>query len=96
MFQLQCCGADGPSDWAASKYNNVDRNDAINVAVSNLNPFYNIPETCCMEGIAENKCDIARKLKVGGAFNFDIYQTVSMHIFNIKKFKQSNKEQYFV
>ncbi|KAL5274798.1 CD9 family protein [Megaselia abdita] len=75
---LKCCGGDGPSDWAASKYNNVDRNNAINVAVSNLNPFYNIPQTCCRENIAENECEISRKLKVGGAFNYSIYQTGCM------------------
>ncbi|XP_055387659.1 CD81 antigen isoform X1 [Condylostylus longicornis] len=72
---LQCCGANGPNDWAASKYNNVDRSSILNIALSNANPFFSIPESCCNEKFTQNECDLARSVKAGNLINPTIYQT---------------------
>ncbi|XP_055852051.1 CD81 antigen isoform X2 [Episyrphus balteatus] len=61
---LKCCGADGPTDWMASQYNNVGGNDLTNIAFSSLNVFYSIPESCCSQDISEVVCEIARKRKL--------------------------------
>ncbi|ALC47469.1 Tsp96F [Drosophila busckii] len=71
---LMCCGADGPGDWATSRFNNVDRTNIVDIAVSSMNVFYNIPESCCKENLKDNECDMSRRLKFGGPLNTFIYQ----------------------
>lgn len=71
---LKCCGANGPHDWAASKYNNVDRSNVLSVVVSNINHLYRIPESCCKDD-DRALCETARKITVGGLINPAIYQT---------------------
>ncbi|KAI9579711.1 hypothetical protein GQX74_000499 [Glossina fuscipes] len=71
---LKCCGADGPSDWATSRFNNVDRTNIVDIAISSMNVFYNIPESCCKDELKENVCEMSRKLKFGGTFNPAIHQ----------------------
>ncbi|XP_046803955.1 tetraspanin-17-like [Lucilia cuprina] len=73
-FQLKCCGADGPGDWATSRFNNVDRTNIVDIAISSMNVFYNIPESCCKDELKENVCEMSRKLKFGGALNAAIHQ----------------------
>lgn len=75
-LQLKCCGADGPADWATSRFNNVDRTNIVDIAVSSMNVFYNIPESCCKDELKENVCEMSRKLKFGGSLNQAIYQQV--------------------
>ncbi|KAH8409792.1 hypothetical protein KR222_007364 [Zaprionus bogoriensis] len=70
---LQCCGADGPGDWATSRFNNVDRTNIVDIAVSSMNVFYNIPESCCKDNLKDNECDQNRRLKFGGPLNTSIY-----------------------
>ncbi|KAH8334968.1 hypothetical protein KR074_012375, partial [Drosophila pseudoananassae] len=72
---LKCCGADGPGDWATSRFNNVDRTNIVEIAVSSMNVFYNIPESCCKEDLKDNECEMSRRLKFGGPLNQAIYQT---------------------
>lgn len=76
FLQLKCCGADGPGDWATSRFNNVDRTNIVDIAVSSMNVFYNIPESCCKENLKDNECDQSRRLKFGGPLNTSIYQQV--------------------
>jgi len=75
-FQLHCCGADGPGDWATSRFNNVDRTNIVEIAVSSMNVFYNIPESCCKDNLKDNECELSRRLKFGGPLNNAIYQQV--------------------
>ncbi|XP_034140230.1 tetraspanin-17-like [Drosophila guanche] len=74
FLQLKCCGADGPGDWATSRFNNVDRTNIVEIAVSSINVFYNIPESCCKEDLKDNECELSRRLKFGGPLNTAIYQ----------------------
>lgn len=76
-LQLKCCGADGPGDWATSRFNNVDRSNIVDIAVSSMNVFYNIPESCCKDNLKDNECDQSRRLKFGGPLNTSIYQQVN-------------------
>lgn len=78
LLQLKCCGADGPGDWATSRFNNVDRTNIVDIAVSSMNVFYNIPESCCKENLKDNECDQSRRLKFGGPLNTSIYQQVKL------------------
>ncbi|XP_005180417.2 CD82 antigen [Musca domestica] len=71
---LKCCGADGPADWATSRFNNVDRTNIVDIAISSMNVFYNIPESCCKDELKENVCEMSRKLKFGGTINPAIHQ----------------------
>ncbi|KAH8284060.1 hypothetical protein KR054_009114 [Drosophila jambulina] len=71
---LKCCGADGPGDWATSRFNNVDRTNIVEIAVSSMNVFYNIPESCCKDDLKDNECELSRRLKFGGPLNAAIYQ----------------------
>lgn len=63
---IKCCGADGPTDWMASQYNNVIGGDLTNIAFSSLNMFYIIPESCCSQEITDVVCEMARKRKISG------------------------------
>jgi len=71
---LKCCGADGPKDWATSRFNNVDRGNIVDIAISSMNVFYNIPESCCKDELKENVCEMSRKLNYGGPLNNSIHQ----------------------
>jgi CD81 antigen len=70
----------GPSDWATSKYNNVDRTNVLDIGITSLNPSYKVPESCCKEGIDKNTCNIARSLGISSSLNPNIYHTVRIII----------------
>ena len=40
--QLKCCGASGPSDWAESRYNNVDNKNILEVGVGKITGVYKV------------------------------------------------------
>lgn len=69
---LKCCGINGPSDWARSKFNDVDEKPEIELGVTGLIQAYQVPESCCSvpKGIA---CEAARALKGPGVLTGAIY-----------------------
>ncbi|XP_063704072.1 CD9 antigen [Culicoides brevitarsis] len=60
---LKCCGAEGPNDWAASRFNNVERSNALDLTISRLNPVYKVPKSCCSTD-DENVCNNVRSLGI--------------------------------
>ncbi|XP_057323195.1 CD9 antigen-like [Microplitis mediator] len=67
---LQCCGANGPSDWTSSKYGNS--NGPLSLTVSSPKNDYIVPESCCK--VKDTKlCNDARKIKIGGIVPPEIY-----------------------
>lgn len=62
-FQLECCGADGPNDWAASRFNNVERSNALDLTISRLSPVFKVPTSCCSTKDI-NVCNNVRSLGV--------------------------------
>ncbi|XP_033220282.1 CD9 antigen-like [Belonocnema kinseyi] len=44
---FSCCGASGPSDWAASRYSRDHPNEHMSFSVSADSKTYKIPESCC-------------------------------------------------
>ncbi|XP_050297037.1 CD82 antigen-like [Anthonomus grandis grandis] len=63
--KMKCCGADSPTDWS--------RNKEINLQVNSKSATYNIPPSCCREGILESQCHAATKdIKLGGVPNTDV------------------------
>uniref|UniRef100_U5EXL7 Tetraspanin n=1 Tax=Corethrella appendiculata TaxID=1370023 RepID=U5EXL7_9DIPT len=65
----ECCGADGPNDWASSKYNNVDKSNFLDATLGKLNPIYNIPESCCKEQTEKLICETVRKTGITASIN---------------------------
>lgn len=63
-FQLHCCGAMQPSDWAHSRLNSNDKS-AVEVGISKTIGFYTLPATCC-KSKDPDICDIHRKIKFAG------------------------------
>ncbi|PSN32979.1 CD9 antigen [Blattella germanica] len=57
---LRCCGANGPRDWAASKYNKGGRG-LVDLAVSSTLQIYNVPESCCNPNYGDT-CNSARAI----------------------------------
>lgn len=80
---LECCGASGPNDWAASKYNNVDKTNPLNLQISKYNPVYKIPESCCKQDIDKATCDASRSMGIGASINPLINTEVVMREFLI-------------
>jgi len=46
--QLECCGGEGPFDWAKSKFNGYQEAREIGIGGSKPLP-YNIPDSCCSD-----------------------------------------------
>lgn len=65
QYDLQCCGAMQPNDWAHSRLNSNDKH-AIEVGISSKSDgFYTLPATCCTSKDPEI-CDLHRKIKFAG------------------------------
>ncbi|XP_069696296.1 CD9 antigen-like isoform X2 [Periplaneta americana] len=69
---LQCCGANGPKDWAGSRYNMRDRG-AFDLAVTSLIQVYKIPPSCCRVGVNEEVCKAALNVGIGAQILNVIY-----------------------
>jgi len=78
---LECCGANGPSDWQSSKYNKVDRSNIIDLTVSKINPVYSIPESCCNAAYGLKECDLARNTGIAAKITSVINPKVSFFIY---------------
>lgn len=72
--QLQCCGANGPRDWAGSVYNKKDKSGFM-LGVSTVTQIYNIPHSCCREGTDTQVCIQATQLGFGATIAQVIYST---------------------
>lgn len=63
--KLQCCGAEGPGDWI--------HGNEVNLKLSQDGQQYNIPASCCREGISRSECQKATtNIKVGSKANTQI------------------------
>lgn len=62
LLQLQCCGANSPSDWHTSKYNKGDNKQAINLGVTSQLTLYKLPASCCTRPEGSEECN---NLKTG-------------------------------
>lgn len=85
QLELECCGANGPRDWAASTYGSKDPNQPIKFTVSSSADIYYIPPSCCrrnspaetLDDLRESDpCNKARKLTVGDNIPSNIYDKV--------------------
>lgn len=68
---LECCGANGPNDWASSKYNNQEKK-IINLEISSGNLIYNIPKSCCKKDVDEAMCHMYRNIPIASQINSDV------------------------
>lgn len=63
--ELKCCGSDGPTDWAESRYNGADRRSAMEIGVAGSLGAYEVPPSCCVIK-DETTCDSSRQVALGG------------------------------
>lgn len=72
--KLKCCGAKGPSDWAASIYNDKDlgNKEVISLVVSKIIPNYKVPESCCRDDVDIKACAIGREF----AFTTSLFPSI--------------------
>lgn len=82
MLQLKCCGANGPSDWANSKYNKKE--DKLDLTVTAPVQIYNIPPSCCKGDPDDILCANGRKAKKTVPVEPIIYSEVS-HIITLSQ-----------
>ncbi|XP_012532161.1 CD82 antigen [Monomorium pharaonis] len=69
---LECCGANGPADWAGSKYSNQESSQSqLTFSVSDANTF-KIPKSCCKDPNSA-ACNEGRQMKIAGVVSFAIY-----------------------
>jgi len=71
--QLECCGGQGPKDWALSKYNGFEETREIGIGSGKRSLPYIVPSSCCRT-INSTMC--SRKLEFDVDFNqqTDFYQ----------------------
>ncbi|KYM81792.1 PREDICTED: CD9 antigen [Atta cephalotes] len=70
---LECCGANGPEDWAGSKYGKQDSSQIrLNFGVSNAENIFRIPKSCCKD-TDSTACNQGRQMKVAGVVSSAIY-----------------------
>lgn len=46
QYQAECCGGDGPLDWAKSRYNGYEETREIGIGGASSPPFH-LPSSCC-------------------------------------------------
>ncbi|XP_011882401.1 PREDICTED: CD9 antigen [Vollenhovia emeryi] len=75
---LECCGANGPMDWAGSKYASQDSSQArVTFGVSSTNNVFKIPKSCCKDA-SSAECNEGRQLKIAGVVSSAIYSAGCM------------------
>lgn len=75
MVQLECCGANGPSDWAGSKFNNAEK-QGINLALSQPLTLFKLPHSCCSRPPGSEECKDL-KISIAGPVYNDVFPNVS-------------------
>ncbi|EFN76265.1 tetraspanin-1 [Harpegnathos saltator] len=89
QYELECCGATGPADWAGSKYANKDPSLPFNLTVSSsVTNIYNVPESCC-KMTDSAICNDTRKMKIGGIVSTEIHNEGCMDKLAIELSKQT-------
>lgn len=70
ILQLHCCGAEKPTDWGGK------RDMSVNVGITAGANLYDIPKSCCREGISADQCYSAtHNLKIGNKLDYSrIYE----------------------
>lgn len=76
-LQLQCCGVNGPRDWAGSEYNKAGKG-LFDLTVTSVVQIYRIPTSCCRAGIDETVCRTAVETGIGAQISNAIYSEVSV------------------
>ena len=85
-FQLQCCGADGPSDWSRSVYNGWREADNApeigiprtpgDIAVAVGLTEFNVPTSCCYEPQTAQCQAAVRDVRLGAIPKGKIFEKV--------------------
>lgn len=63
--ELECCGSEGPTDWAESRYNGADQKSAMEIGIAGAVGVYKVPASCCVVK-EETTCEIARQVALAG------------------------------
>lgn len=74
---LECCGANGPEDWAGSKYSQDSSQSRFTFGVSNSNNMFKIPKSCCKDATS-TACNEGRQMKIAGVVSSAIYSEVML------------------
>ncbi|KAG7173240.1 Tetraspanin-1-like [Homarus americanus] len=70
--ELKCCGSEGPTDWADSRFNGANERSALEIGVAGALGSYNVPASCCVT--KGTTCDVARKMTIASAIPGTIHQ----------------------
>jgi len=75
---LQCCGTQGPTDWASSKYAGGDGKKYLDLTVGRTEQKYKIPPSCCRVAEEDAVCVAGRQAVFGAQVSEVIYSDVSI------------------
>lgn len=75
LWQLKCCGANGPLDWAGSRYNKGDKQNVM-LAITSQPQLYSVPPSCCSADPESDICKAAVKTGVAARISDLIYSEV--------------------
>lgn len=70
--ELKCCGSDGPTDWAESRYNGAHENGVLDIGIRGATGTYKVPESCCKDK-ESTACETSRQVAVGAQLIGAIY-----------------------
>lgn len=70
---LQCCGANGPSDWADSSFNNKLEKGGVRLAISSTPTNYNVPYSCCSNEVSPEVCKTITQIVDSKPISSSIY-----------------------
>lgn len=62
--KLKCCGSQGPTDWAESRYNGAHEGNSLEIGVAGGIGMYAVPPSCCVN--PGTVCDTVRQLSISG------------------------------
>lgn len=63
--QLQCCGADKPTDWAGNRQ--------LSYTITSRTDFYKIPESCCRPEVILADCQAATVVaRIRGSVDYNV------------------------
>ncbi|KAI5699356.1 hypothetical protein M8J75_001588 [Diaphorina citri] len=79
---LRCCGANGPSDWAESTFNNKPEKDALGLAISSTPSSYNIPLSCCSATteVCKTVTKVAYSMPISPSIYHDLLETLRQYM----------------
>lgn len=71
---LRCCGANGPTDWANSKYRHSNGTEGINLEIGSKDVLFSIPASCCSPELSVEMCEAARNSVVVSGYAPSIFK----------------------